>query len=116
MNRLALRVRGTFASTTKRAPSCKAEGWIRGVDVEAGKLWKAETLIAAPMQYVRIFATLDGKDIADNAHIDAFKEGTDQEEFPRSRAFGAPKNRPSQLVTMTCGSHTIRTTSRPRQP
>jgi hypothetical protein len=60
---------------------CKADGWIRNVSLTAGKLWKAEVVLAAPMQYVRIFGTLDGKDVADNMHVDVFKAGTDQEEF-----------------------------------
>ena len=59
---------------------CRADGWIRGVTVEAGKLWKAEATVAAPMQYVRIAATLDGKDVADNAKVSVFRAGADMEE------------------------------------
>jgi len=82
---------------------CKAEGWIRNVKVEAGKLWKAEALIAAPMQYVRIFATLDGKDVGDNAHIDVFKAGTDQEEFPPIGSFWSTQKQP-----VSAGSYDLR--------
>lgn len=60
---------------------CKAEGWIRNVVVVAGKLWKAEVIFGAPMQWVRIFGTLDGKDVADNMKVEVFKPGTDQQEF-----------------------------------
>jgi len=60
---------------------CKADGWIRKVKIKAGQLWKAEADMAAPMQYIRIFATLDGKDVGNNAYVDVFKAGTDQEEF-----------------------------------
>jgi hypothetical protein len=59
---------------------CRADGWIRGVAVEAGKLWKAETTLAAPMQYVKIAATLDGKDVADNAKVLVYRAGADMEE------------------------------------
>ena len=65
----------------EEGPISKADGWIRNVKIEAGKMWKAEALLAAPMQYVRVFATLDGKDVGDNARVDVFKAGTDQEEF-----------------------------------
>jgi len=60
---------------------CKAEGWVRNVVVAAGKLWKAEVIFGAPMQWVRIFGTLDGKDVADNMKVEVFKPGTDQQEF-----------------------------------
>lgn len=73
---------------------CKAEGWIRNVSVEAGKLWKAEAVIAAPMQYLRVFATLDGKDAADNGHVDVFKAGTDQAEFPPLASFWSTQKQP----------------------
>jgi hypothetical protein len=59
---------------------CRADGWIRGVAVEAGKLWKAEATLAAPMQYVKIAATLDGKDTEDNTKVDVFRAGADMEE------------------------------------
>jgi hypothetical protein len=59
---------------------CRADGWIRGVAVEAGKLWKAEATLAAPMQYVRIGATLDGKDTADNTKVYVYRAGADMEE------------------------------------
>jgi hypothetical protein len=60
---------------------CKAEGWIRNVTVVAGKLWKAEVIFAAPMQWVRIYGTLDKKDVADNMNVEVFKSGADQQEF-----------------------------------
>ena len=60
---------------------CKAEGWIRNVNVVAGKLWKAEVIFGAPMQWVRIYGTLDKKDVADNMHVEVFKSGVDQQEF-----------------------------------
>lgn len=60
---------------------CKGEGWIRGVQIDSGKLWKAEVVIAVPMEYVRLYGTLNGKDVADNMRIDVFKAGTDQQEF-----------------------------------
>ena len=66
---------------------CKAEGWIKNVSVTAGKLWKAEVVLGAPMQYVRILGTLDGNDVADNMHVEVFKAGTDQEEFPPIASF-----------------------------
>ena len=59
---------------------CRADGWIRGVAVEAGKLWKAEATLSAPMQYVKIAATLDGKDVMDNAKVLVFRAGADMEE------------------------------------
>jgi len=59
---------------------CRADGWIRGVAVEAGKLWKAEATLNAPMQYVRVAATLDGKDLADNAKVYVYRAGADMEE------------------------------------
>ena len=82
---------------------CKAEGWIRNVKIEAGKLWKAETLLTAPMQYIRIFATLDGKDVVDNAHIDVFKAGTDQEEFSPILSFWS-----TQKQAIAAGDYDLR--------
>jgi hypothetical protein len=82
---------------------CKAEGWIRNVVIDAGKLWKAEAVIAAPMQYVRVFATVDGKDAADNAHIDIFKAGVDQAEFPPLASFWS-----TQKVALAAGSYDLR--------
>jgi predicted small lipoprotein YifL len=84
---------------------CKAEGWIRNVVIDAGKLWKAEAVIAAPMQYVRVFATLDGKDAADNAHIDVFKAGTDQEEFRPLASFWS-----TQKQALAAGNYDLRIT------
>jgi len=60
---------------------CKAVGWIKNLNIVAGKLWKAEVIFGAPMQYVRIFGTLGGKDVADNMHVEVFKAGVDQQEF-----------------------------------
>jgi predicted small lipoprotein YifL len=84
---------------------CKAEGWIRNVVVAAGKLWKAEAVIAAPMQYVRVFATLDGKDAADNARIEVFKAGTDQAEFPALTSFWS-----TQKQALSAGAYDLRLT------
>ena len=47
----------------------------------AGKLWKAEVIFGAPMQWVRIYGTLDKKDVADNMNVEVFKSGVDQQEF-----------------------------------
>jgi predicted small lipoprotein YifL len=82
---------------------CKAEGWIRNVVIEAGKLWKAEAVIAAPMQYVRVFATIDGKDATDNARIDLFKAGVDQAEFPPLASFWS-----TQKVALAAGNYDLR--------
>ena len=84
---------------------CKADGWIRNVVVEAGKLWKAEAVIAAPMQYVRVFVTLDGKDAADNGRIDVFKAGTDQEEFKPLASFWS-----TQKLALAAGNYDLRMT------
>jgi hypothetical protein len=84
---------------------CKAEGWIRNVNLAAGKLWKAEVLLAAPMQYVRIFGTLDGKDVADNMHVDVFKAGTDQEEFQPLTSFWS-----TQKEAIAAGNYDLRLT------
>jgi hypothetical protein len=75
------------------------------VPIEAGKLWKGEAVMAAPMQYVRIFATLDGKDLADGARVDLFKAGTDQEEFQPVTGFWA-----TQKVPIASGSYDLRLT------
>lgn len=82
---------------------CKALGWIRGVKVEAGKLWKAEATIAAPMQYVRVYATIDGKDTGDNSRIDVWKAGTDQEEFKPIASFWS-----TQKQAVAAGSYDLR--------
>ena len=55
------------------------------------------------MQYVRVFATLDGKDAADNAHIDIFKAGVDQAEFPPLAAFWS-----TQKVALAAGNYDLR--------
>jgi hypothetical protein len=85
--------------------TCKSEGWIRNVVVDAGKLWKAEAVIAAPMQYVRVFATLDGKDAADSARIDVFKAGTDQAEFQPLASFWS-----TQKQALASGNYDLRIT------
>jgi len=84
---------------------CKGEGWIRNVVVVAGKLWKAEVVFAAPMQWVRIYGTLGGKDVADNMHVDVFKSGTDQQEFQPITAFWS-----TQKVPMLAGTYDLRLT------
>ena len=81
----------------------RADGWIRGVKLEPGKLWKAEAALAAPMEYVRIFATLDGKDLGDNCRIDVFKAGTDQEEFKPLASFWS-----TQKQAVAAGSYDLR--------
>jgi hypothetical protein len=82
---------------------CKSEGWIRNVTFTAGKLWKAEAVLAAPMQYVRIFGTLKGDDVADNMHVDVFKAGTDQEEFRPLTSFWS-----TQKEAIAAGSYDLR--------
>jgi hypothetical protein len=89
----------------EESPACKAEGWIRKVKIDAGKLWKAEALLAAPMQYVRIYVTLDGKDVGDNAHVDVFKAGTDEEEFPPILSFWT-----TQKQALLAGNYDLRFT------
>jgi len=86
-------------------PIAKAQGWIRNVNVEAGKLWKGEVVLAAPIQYVRLFATLDGKDMADAAHIDVFKAGTDETEFQPLTSFWSTQKQP-----LAAGSYDFRLT------
>ena len=85
--------------------NCKVNGWIRNVNLEAGKLWKGEVLIAAPMQYVRLFATLNGDDLADHAHIDVFKAGADQEEFRPIAGFWS-----TQKLALVAGNYDFRFT------
>jgi hypothetical protein len=87
----------------EESPVCKAVGWVRGVKVEPGKLWKAEAALTAPMEYVRIFATLDGADLGDNAHIDVYKAGTDQEEFKPIASFWS-----TQKIAVGAGSYDLR--------
>ncbi len=82
---------------------CKAEGWIKGVTVVAGKLWKAEVIFGAPMQWVRIFGTLGGKDVADNMKVEVFKPGTDQQEFQPITSFWS-----TQKVPLLAGNYDIR--------
>ena len=84
---------------------CKAEGWIRNVPIVAGKLWKAEVIFAAPMQYVRVFGTLGGKDVADNMHVEVFKSGTDQQEFQPITNFWS-----TNKVPLLAGNYDLRVT------
>ena len=84
---------------------CKAQGWVRNVTVVAGKLWKAEVILAAPMQWVRIFGSLGGNDVADNMHVEVFKSGTDQQEFQPITAFWS-----TQKVPMLAGTYDLRLT------
>lgn len=86
-------------------PICKADGWIRNVVIEAGKLWKAEAVIEAPMQYVRVFATLGGKDVADNARIEVFKAGADEEEIKPLASFWS-----TQKQAVAAGNYDLRIT------
>jgi hypothetical protein len=87
----------------QESPICKAEGWIRGVKVEPGKLWKAEAVLAAPMEYVRLYGTLSGTDLADNVRIDVFKAGTDQEEFQPLTSFWS-----TQKQAIAAGNYDLR--------
>jgi hypothetical protein len=84
---------------------CQSEGWIRNVTLTAGKLWKAEVVLAAPMQYVRIFGTLKGDDVADNMHVEVFKAGTDQEEFQPIASFWS-----TQKQAIAAGNYDLRLT------
>jgi hypothetical protein len=83
----------------EESPVCRAEGWIRGVNVVAGKMWKAEAALSTAMQYVRIFATLDGKDVADNALVEIFKAGADQEELKPLASFWSTRKQPMASTT-----------------
>jgi hypothetical protein len=82
---------------------CKSEGWIRNVSLVAGKLWKAEVVLAAPMQYVRIYGTLKGDDVASEMHVDMFKAGTDEDEFPPLISFWS-----TQKQAIGAGSYDLR--------
>ena len=83
--------------------ACKAIGWVKNVTVVAGKLWKAEVIFAAPMQWVRIYGTLGGDDVADNMHVDVFKSGTDQQEFQPIASFWS-----TQKVPLLAGTYDLR--------
>ena len=84
---------------------CKADGWVKNVSIVAGKLWKAEVILAAPMQWVRIYGTLGGKDVADNMHVEVFKSGTDQQEFQPITSFWS-----TQKVPLLAGNYDLRVT------
>jgi hypothetical protein len=81
---------------------CKAEGWIRNVTVVAGKLWKAEVIFAAPMQFVLIYGTLGGKDVADNMKVEVFKAGTNQQDQPITNFWSTRK------VPLLAGNYDLR--------
>jgi hypothetical protein len=80
----------------------KVDGWIRNVTFTAGKLWKAEAIFAAPMQYVRVFGKISGNDVADNMHIDLFKAGVDQQEFKPLTSFWS-----TQKISIPAGTYDL---------
>jgi hypothetical protein len=84
---------------------CKAEGWIRNVTVVAGKLWKAEVIFAAPMQFVAIYGTLGGKNVGDDMKVEVFKSGADQQEFQPITSFWSTRK-----VPMLAGNYDLRVT------
>jgi hypothetical protein len=84
---------------------CKADGWVRNITFTAGKLWKAEVVLAAPMQYVRIFGTINDDDAGDNVRVDLFKAGTDQSEFHPLTSFWS-----TQKVVIPAGTYDLRLT------
>jgi hypothetical protein len=84
---------------------CKGQGWVRNVIIVAGKLWKAEVIFAAPMQWVRIYGTLDKKDVADNMHVEVFKSGADQQEFQPITNFWS-----TNKVPLLAGNYDLRVT------
>ena len=84
---------------------CKADGWIRNVTFTAGKLWKAEAVLAAPMQYVRLAGSIKGEDVADNMHVDFFKPNADQEEVQPLLSFWS-----TQKQAIAAGSYDLRLT------
>ena len=83
---------------------CKAEGWVKNVAIVAGKLWKAEVILGAPMQVVNIYGTLDGKDVADNMKVEVFKAGTNQQDQPITNFWSSRK------VPLLAGSYDLRLT------
>ena len=84
---------------------CKATGWIRNVKIVPGKLWKAEVVMAAPMQFVRIYGTLDGKDLGSDMRVTVYPPGADQEEFKPVTAFWS-----TEKQAMAQGSYDLRLT------
>jgi len=84
--------------------ACKAEGWIRNVPVVAGKLWKAEVILGAPMQTVELYGTLGGKDVADNMKVEVFKAGTNQQDQPITNFWSTRK------IPLMAGSYDLRLT------
>lgn len=83
---------------------CKAEGWVKNVTVVAGKLWKAEAVLGAPMQFVTLYGTLDGNDVADNMKVEVFKAGTNQQDQPITSFWSTRK------IPMLAGSYDLRLT------
>jgi hypothetical protein len=83
---------------------CKAQGWIKNVKVVAGKLWKAEVILGAPMQWVTLYGTLGGDDVADNMKIEVFKAGTNQQDQPITNFWS------TQKVPLLAGSYDLRLT------
>lgn len=83
---------------------CKAEGWIRNVNVVAGKLWKAEVIYGAPMQFVTLYGTLGGDDVADNMKVEVFKAGTNQQDQPIASFWSTRK------VPLLAGNYDLRLT------
>jgi hypothetical protein len=84
---------------------CKGEGWVRNVTVVAGKLWKAEVIVGAPMQTVNLYGTLGGKDVADNMKVEVFKAGSDQQEFQPITGFWS-----NRKVPLLAGNYDLRLT------
>ena len=87
----------------EEGPMVKADGWVRKITFTAGKLWKSEVVLTTPMQYIRLFGSLNGADVADNMHVDVFKAGTDQEEFQPIGSFWS-----TQKQAIAAGSYDLR--------
>jgi hypothetical protein len=83
----------------EEGPLVKVDGWIRNITFTTGKLWKAEVVFAAPMQYVRIFGKLKGDDVGDSMRIDLFKAGADQQEFRPLASFWSTQKQPISAGT-----------------
>jgi hypothetical protein len=84
--------------------ACKAQGWVKGVNVVAGKLWKAEVLLGAPMQTITLYGTLGGNDVADNMKVEVFKAGTNQQDQPITNFWSTRK------IPILAGSYDLRLT------
>jgi hypothetical protein len=83
---------------------CKAQGWIRNVSIVAGKLWKAEVILDAPMQFVTLYGTLKGDDVADNMKVEVFKAGTNQQDQPITNFWSTRK------IPLLAGTYDLRLT------